>query len=78
MDDAWQGEVVKPMRMRNDRGSFYNRDLTNCPQAAPFVTQQEDARWEGEEEEEKKKEKTGKREKRLKEGLCINICSCAF
>ena len=73
MDDAWQGEVVKPMRMRNDGGSFYNRDLTNCPQAAPFVNQQEDARWEGEEKEEekekKKEEKTGKREDRLKGGL---------
>ena len=30
------------MRMRNDGGSFYNRDVTNCPEAAgPFVTQQD-------------------------------------
>ena len=50
-------EKVTWMRMRNDGGSFYNRDLTNCPQAAPFVTQQEDARWEGEEKEEKKEKK---------------------
>ena len=69
MDDAWQGEVVKPMRMRNDGGSFYNRDLTNCPQAAPFVTQQEDARWEGEEQEKKEEKEKEEKPKRSGEGL---------
>ena len=36
------------MRKRNDGGSFYNTDLTNCPEAPPFVNQQEDARQRGE------------------------------
>ena len=40
--------LVKLMRKRNDGGSFYNTDLTNCPEPPPFVNQQEDAGQGGE------------------------------